>query len=221
MVFIGLAVLLALMYLAPVLLSPPNAPDSSPTASISASLVGLSLFFFKLGALTFGGGSVMIALIQDQVVAQWSLLSPQEFVDGLALGRLTPGPVLVVTAYVGYKIAGITGAVLATVSSYLPSFILVLGLLPVFERVRHLNWLHAAMQGIGPAVSGLFAVALARMTLPALPDPFSVCILLGTIISVLAWRVGAIKLMLIGAGLGLLRSHLPSLTAFSSVAGAL
>jgi chromate transporter len=211
-VFTGLTALLAFTHLAPWLPSGLLAPDAHATTSASsAGLVDLGLFCFKVGALTFGGGSMMIALIQEQVVQQWHWLTPQEFIDGLALGQVTPGPVLVVTAYVGYKIAGVAGAGIAAAASYLPSFILMLTILPVFERVRTLGWITAAMQGVGPAVSGLFAVSLVRIAPYALPDPFAVAMLMGTLIALLAWRLGAIKLMMAGAGLGVLRSRLCSL----------
>jgi chromate transporter len=144
-------------------------------------------------------------------VQQWHWLTPQEFIDGLALGQVTPGPVLVVTAYVGYKIAGVAGAGIAAVASYLPSFILMLTILPVFERVRTLGWITASMQGVGPAVSGLFAVSILRVAPHALPDPFAVAMLVGTLIALLAWRLGAIKLMMAGAGLVVLRSRLCAL----------
>ena len=155
---------------------------------------------------------MIIALIQEQMVQQWHWLTPQEFIDGLALGQRTPGPVLVVTAYVGYKVAGIAGAGIAATASYLPSFILMLTILPMFERVRTLGWIKAAMQGVGPAVSGMFAVSLVRMAPHALPDLFAITILIGTVITLVTVRIGAIKLMIGGAGLGVLRSRLCSLS---------
>jgi chromate transporter len=109
---------------------------------------------------------------------------------------------------IGYKIAGVAGAGIAAAATYLPSFIFMLTILPVFERVRTLGWITAAMQGVGPAVSGLLAVSILRVAPHALPDPFAVAMLVGTLIASLAWRLGAIKLMLAGAGLGVLRSRL-------------
>ena len=176
-----------------------------------ASLTALGLFFFKVGALTFGGGSMMIALIQDQVVQQWHWLTPQEFLDGLALGQCTPGPVLVVTAYIGYKMAGLAGAGVAAIASFLPSFIFVLAILPMFDRVRTLGWITAAMRGVGPAVSGMFAVTLARMAPPALPDLWALALLVATVIALVVWRMGAVKLLLAGAMVGVLRSRLAAL----------
>src|SRR5262249_39349266 len=88
------------------------------------------------------------ALIQDTMVHQLHWLTPQQFIDGLALGQFTPGPILMVAAYVGYTIAGLAGAVVGAAAAFLPSFVLMLALLPVFERVRALGWARAAMRGI-------------------------------------------------------------------------
>ena len=70
--------------------------------------------------MTFGGGLLMVAFIQEQVVGQFHCLTPQEFIDGLALGQLTPGAIFMVAAYVGYKAAGLAGAALAAAAIFLP-----------------------------------------------------------------------------------------------------
>jgi chromate transporter len=176
-----------------------------------AGLTDLGTFFFKVGALTFGGGSTMIAFIQEQVVNQLHWLTPQEFIDGLALGQFTPGPILMVAAYVGYKVAEIGGAAVAASAIFLPSFILMLIMLPMFDRVRTLVWTRAALRGVGPAVIGVLAVSLVRMAPHALPDVLAIAMFLGTLIALLAWRIGVLKLMMAGAGLGVLRSRLLAL----------
>jgi chromate transporter len=153
----------------------------------------------------------MITFIQEQLVHQWHWLTPREFLDGLALGQLTPGPVLVVTAYVGYKVAGMVGAGIAATASYAPSFLLMLTILPMFERVRRLGWINAAMQGFGPAVCGVFAVSVVRMAPHALPDGFAMAILVGTLIALFTVRIGGITLMIGGAGLGVLRNRVCAL----------
>ena len=153
----------------------------------------------------------MIAFIEEQVVNQLHWLSPQEFLDGLALGQFTPGPILMVAAYVGYKVAGIVGAVVAASAIFLPSFILMLSVLPVVDRVRTLMWTRAALKGVVPAVIGVLAVSLVRMAPHALPDVLAIAMFVGTLIALLAWRIGVLKLMLAGAGLGVLRSRLLAL----------
>jgi chromate transporter len=161
----------------------------------------------------------MIALIQEQVVDQFHWLTHQEFINGLALGQFTPGPVLMVAAYVGYKVAGFGGAAVAATASFLPSFIIMLAILPVFDRVRTLAWTKAAMRGVGPAVMGVLAMFLVRMAPHALPDPMAVAILIGTLIALLAWRVGALKLMGAGAVVGMLWSRLRALSGVRALVG--
>jgi chromate transporter len=178
---------------------------------LSPSLTDIGTFFFKVGALTFGGGLTMIAFIHEQVVNQFRWLTPQEFIDGLALGQLTPGPILMVAAYVGYKVAGIAGAVFGAAAIFLPAFMLMLAMLPVFDRVRTLVWAKAALQGIGPAVIGVLIVSLVRMAPHALPDPFAIGLLIAAVIALLVWRIGAVKLLIAGSVLGVLRSRLLSL----------
>ena len=211
-VLIVLTTLLAVMHVvpwSPLVSIAPSAQVS--TSTYSAGLTDMGTFFFQVGALAFGGGLTMIAFIQEQVVNQFHWLTQQEFIDGLALSQFTPGPILMIAAYIGYKLAGVAGAVLATTAIFLPSFILMLSMLRMFERVRTLVWTKAAMRGVGPAVIGVLAVSLVRMAPHALPDPFAIAILVGTLTALLAWRIGAIKLMMSGAGLGVLRSRLCSL----------
>src|SRR5262245_42573478 len=173
------------------------------------SLVEIGAYFLKVGAFTIGGGLTMIAFIQDQVVGQFGWLTPREFVDGLALGQLTPGPVLMIAAYVGYKVAGIAGAAVAAGAAFLPSFVIMLVVLPVLDRGLKLAWMRAVMRGMGPAVIGVLGVSIVRLAPAALPDWFAVVILAATLVGLLTWQIGAFRLMVAGALLGLLRSYVP------------
>jgi chromate transporter len=173
------------------------------------SLVDLGLYFLKVGAFTIGGGLTMVAFIQDQVVGQFGWMTPREFIDGLALGQLTPGPVLMIAAYVGYKLAGVAGAAVAATAAFLPSFIIMLAILPVLDRVRQMMWVKAVMKGMGPAVIGVLAVSLIRLSPAAVSDPLALVILIGTLVGAMAFQIGAFKLMLGGAIVGMLRSQLP------------
>src|SRR5262249_41492101 len=190
---------------------------ASTAASISAdrwtpdpaSLLDLGLYFLKVGAFTIGAGLTMIAFIQDQIVGQFGWMTPREFVDGLALGQLTPGPVLMIAAYVGYKLAGVAGAAVAATAAFLPSFVIMLAILPTLDRVRQMTWVKAVMKGMAPAVIGVLAVSLIRLAPAAIPDPLTFAILIGTIVAAMALRIGAFKLMFGGAVVGVLRSQLP------------
>jgi chromate transporter len=193
-----------------------SAPGSALSGRIPNpnSLVDIGAYFLKVGAFTIGGGLTMIAFIQDQVVGQFGWLTPREFIDGLALGQLTPGPVLMIAAYVGYKVAGVAGAVVAATAAFLPSFIIMLVILPVLDRVRKLAWMRAVMKGMGPAVIGVLAVSLIRLAPAALPDPFAIVILVATLLALLVFGIGAFRLMIAGAVLGVLKSYLPVVRGF-------
>src|SRR6185369_14450118 len=193
-----------------------SAPGSPVSARVPNpnSLLDIGVYFLKVGAFTIGGGLTMIAFIQDQVVGQFGWLTPREFIDGLALGQLTPGPVLMIAAYVGYKVAGIAGAAVAATAAFLPSFIIMLIILPVLDRVRKLAWMRAVMKGMGPAVIGVLAVSLIRLAPAALPDSFAIAILAATLLALIIFRTGVFKLMIAGGALGVLRSYLPVLRGF-------
>lgn len=175
------------------------------------NLWDLGIYFVKVGAFTIGGGLAMIAFIQDQVVGQYGWLTAREFIDGLALGQLTPGPVLMIAAYVGYKAAGPAGAAVAGGAAFLPSFVIMLGVLPVFDRVRALAWVRAVMKGMAPAVIGVLAVSLFRLAPAALPDAIAGAILAATLLALVVFQIGAFRLMIAGAVVGVLRSSLPAM----------
>jgi chromate transporter len=147
-----------------------------------ATLWDVSAFFFKVGTFTFGGGLSMLAFMQEQVVGQFGWLTPQEFVDGLALGQLTPGPILMLAAFIGYKLFGALGAAVAAGAIFLPSFVMVLSILPLLRRMKDLQWLKAFMRGVAPAVIGALGVSVVQMAPHAAPDIFTWCLLGGTIV---------------------------------------
>jgi chromate transporter len=187
-------------------------PAISVSPLVSTAAVGQApsigkvvALFSAIGAVTFGGGLSMVALFEEHLVRQLHWLTPQEFIAGLALGQLTPGPILVVAAYAGYKLLGIWGAIAAAAAAFLPSFILMLAILPAFDRVRNLAWAKAVIQGIAPGVIGVMAVALTRLAPHAVPDLLALAVLLATVAVMLAWRVAPVKLMLAGSMIGILR----------------
>ena len=184
----------------------PTAAVSSPHAG--AQMLDVGLFFFKVGAFTFGGGLSVLAFMQEQVVNQLHWLNSREFLDGLALGQLTPGPILMIAAFVGYKVAAVPGALVGAAAIFLPSFILMLSLLPAFDRVKKVVWIKAALKGIGPVVIGMITVTLVRMLPTALPDMLTVGVAIATVMIMGFWRgAGPLSLMAGGGALGLLLGH--------------
>lgn len=180
-----------------------------PLQAGAPALWDIGSFFFKVGALTFGGGITMLAFVQDQVVNQLHWLTPQEFLDGLALGQLTPGPILMLAAYVGYKLAGFPGAMVGGFSIFLPSFILMLSVLPLLKRFKDMLWIKAAMRGVSAAVIGVIAVSLLQMAPHAAPDAFTMLLVVLTVAAMLVWRSGPLPLMLGGGCIGAASRVLP------------
>lgn len=170
---------------------------------IRPSLLQLAGIFLKIGALTFGGGIAMLALVQEQVVHQMHWLTSREFLDGLSLGQLTPGPTLMIAAFVGYKVAGTTGAAVSAVAMFLPAFILMLALLPVLERFRHLHWIKPAMSGVSAAVIGCLIVTLLQLLPHAAPDTVSRAVLFIVSIVLCRWRLPPLPLIVAAALIGI------------------
>lgn len=175
---------------------------AAPMAPAISDVAG---FFFAVGALTFGGGLSMLAFVQDQVVNAYGWLSPREFLDGLALGQLTPGPILMLSAFVGFKLHGFWGALAAAAAIFLPSFLLMLGVLPLFQAGRQLSWMKSALRGIGPAVIGVTAVALLDLAPHAIVDIPTAVIAAAAVLGLLfVKKLGPLTLMLCGGGIGAL-----------------
>jgi chromate transporter len=124
-----------------------------------ALLLPLAVFFFKVGAFVFGGGYVIVPLMESHVVDRMGWMSRAEFLDGVALGQVTPGPVLITAAFVGYRVAGIAGSAVATAAIFLPSFLWVLALAPRLARLRRWRRMRGFLSAATPAAVGLIAVS--------------------------------------------------------------
>lgn len=172
-------------------------------------LLSIAIFFASVGAFTFGGGITIVAFVQEQVVNQLNWLTPQEFLDGLALGQLSPGPVLMLATYVGYKLAGIPGALAGQIAIYVPAFALMLSILPVVARFRDILWIRAAMRGVGAGVIGVISVSLLYLTPHAAPDVFTAALLGLTVVVMLAYSLGPLPLIMGGALAGITSSYRP------------
>jgi chromate transporter len=175
------------------------------------SLLQLALFFLKVSALTFGGGLVILAFVQQHVVSEMQWLTAREFVDGLALGQLTPGPTLMIAAYVGYKVAGVIGAIVSALCIFAPAFFLLLPLLPVLQRLEDRRWIKAAMRGITPAVIGCLAVTLVQLLPHAAPDTFGIVLLAAAVLASVLWRVAPLPLIVAAGVLGIVAGRAPFL----------
>ena len=130
-----------------------------PIAAKFALLFTLSAIFLRIGSVTFGGGLVMVPLIESEVVNNHQWLTHQEFADAFALGQITPGPVLITATFVGYRVAGTLGALVATISIFLPAFLMTIAAGSSLRRFRSNKQVQAFLRGIAPAVVGLLVAA--------------------------------------------------------------
>jgi len=143
-------------------------PASFPAAAAGASLVKLCTTFFTIGLVFFGGGFVLLPVLYQTLVEKLGWLSHQEFIDGVAISNLTPGPISVLATFAGYRLRGVLGALLATGSLYVPAVVLMLVLCHQYERLKDRKETQAFLSGVIPAVIGLVlstAILLASGTL--------------------------------------------------------
>jgi chromate transporter len=124
--------------------------------------------FFKIGLVFFGGGFVLVPVLHNRLVTQLGWLKPQEFLDGVAISNLTPGPIAVLATFAGFHLAGTTGALAATVALFAPGMMLMLAISHQYGRFRDDHRAQRFLAGVNPAVAGLIlsaALVLGRSAL--------------------------------------------------------
>jgi chromate transporter len=139
--------------------------------SLKSEMGGLALSLFKIGSVAFGNGSAIIPLIQSETVEAHQWMTLNQFADGVALGQITPGPFLITATFIGYKLAGFWGGLLATFAIFSPSFAMTLVFTEVFARVRNLKPVRGALAGVMASFVGLLAVVLLQLGGLALTTP--------------------------------------------------
>jgi chromate transporter len=182
----------------------PSSPSLAvlPVSAASVGLGGLAALCWvalQVGALSFGGGFVIIPLMQHDAVVTYHWMTGAQFLSAVALGQLTPGPVVQTVAVVGYAAAGVGGALLAALVAFAPSFCFVLGGATHFDRLRSSERIQAFLRGAGATVIGAIAgsaIPLAR----ALGHEWQFAVLCVALVWLVAMRRGVV-LALIGSGL--------------------
>ena len=160
----------------------------------------VSFIFLRIGAVTFGGGYVMIPEIENEVVNSHHWLTHQEFADATALGQITPGPVLIMATFVGFRVAGTLGALLCTLCVFLPSFLMTIAAGSSFRRFRTNRQTQAFLRGVAPAVTGLLAAAAWSVARAGIHTVIGATMAIVILIILLRYRPNAFW-VLMGAGL--------------------
>jgi len=137
---------------------------------IDPKITDLFLSLSKIGALAFGGGFTAIPLIQYEMVDRFHWLSTKEFLDGIALGQVTPGPILITATFVGYKAFSFLGALVATLGVFFPSFFILVLLIPYHDRLRGVEKVRMMEQGILGSFIGMLALVLYNFGRTSLVD---------------------------------------------------
>ncbi len=164
-----------------------------------STLFKLAWVFLKIGTFSFGGGIVIIPMIENEVVANYGWLTKTEFIDAVTLGQITPGPVIVSGTFIGYKACGILGAIVATVSVILPSFIMICLATEAIKKFRENKILANFLRGARVAVIGMVFDAGVSIGTGSLIDTKTVLIAAASIICLFKYKVNPIWILL-GAG---------------------
>lgn len=195
------------------LVGAPLWPAALLAAAATGGLGSLAWVAFKVGALSYGGGFVIIPLMQADAVDAYGWMTNAQFLNAVALGQVTPGPVVHTVAVVGYAAAGVGGALLAAAVAFAPSFSFILIGADRFDRLRRNAKVRAFLDGAGPAAIGAIvgsAIPLAR----ALSEAWQFGLLAAAAIALLALHRGVVTTLLgagaIGAFVGLAGGPLPS-----------
>lgn len=163
-------------------------------------LLKLSWVFLKIGTFTFGGGIVIIPMIENEVVNNYSWLTKAEFIDAVTLGQITPGPIIISATFIGYKVCGIVGAIIATASVILPSFIMICLATEAIKKFRENKILANFLRGARVAVIGMVFDAGVSIGRSSLVDLKTVLIASASIICLFKYKINPIWVLL-GAGM--------------------
>jgi chromate transporter len=168
-----------------------------------STLGQLFTFFFKAGSLTFGSGLVIVPFLEKGLVQQTGWLNGREFLFAVAVGMLSPGPVVITATFVGYLVAGFWGSLLATVGIFLPSFLLILFVAPILIRHRENPNVQGFVKGAYGAAIGTILGACVLLSKIAIGDWLTALIAIGSLVVLFQWKVSNPLLVAVAAIIGL------------------
>ncbi|MFH0301185.1 chromate efflux transporter [Bradyrhizobium sp. 31Argb] len=181
---------------------PAAAPAVAPVAG-GSTLGKLLLFFLKAGSLTFGSGLVIVPFLEQGLVQQYGWLNEREFLVAVAIGMISPGPVVITATFVGYLVAGFWGALVSTVGIFLPSFLLVLIAAPLLARHRGNPNVQGFVKGAYAAAIGTILGACILLGKIAIGDWLTIAIALVSLAVLFRWKVSNPMLIAATAIVGL------------------
>jgi chromate transporter len=175
----------------------------TPMAIASVSWVKVFFFFLKIGSVLYGGGYVLLAFLQRDLVERSHWLTSQQLLDAIAIGQVTPGPLFTTATFVGYLLAGNGGAIAGTLGIFLPSFILILVIGPWVEKIRSSAWASGFLDGVNASSVGLMAVVTYTLGRAAIVDWRTITVALLSSIAIFRFQINSIWLILAGGLVGI------------------
>jgi chromate transporter len=172
-------------------------------AATAGTLGQLLAFFLKAGSLTFGSGLVIVPFLEKGLVQQTGWLDAREFLVAVAVGMISPGPVVITATFVGYLVAGFWGALVSTVGIFLPSFLLILIVAPILMRHRANRNVQGFVKGAYAAAIGTILGASVLLGKIAIGDWLTAAIAALSLAALFRWKISNPLLMAITAAIGL------------------
>lgn len=183
----------------------PALASAAPFFSTDLAMAGkLFMTFAGMSLLLFGGGFVFIPLIQEIVVDGQGWVTNKEFIDGIALGQVTPGPILISAAFIGYKMAGLLGATVSTIGIFTPPAVVMVICAHYLERIKRSVAIKAAMRGIRSGVIGMILAAAYVVATTAQPNAISLLIFAAAMVALMKLKLEVVWIIPSAGTLGLL-----------------
>jgi len=175
---------------------------------VSFSLPTLFLTFLKTGAILYGSGYVLVALLRADFVARLGWLTEQQLIDAIAIGQITPGPLFTSATFIGYLLGGVPAALIATLGIFLPSYVFVAISNPIIPKLRRSPWAGSLLDGVIAASLGLMAAVSFQLGLASLVDAPTLLIFALSAVLLFRFNVNSTWLVLGGGLAGLLRTFI-------------
>ena len=180
----------------------------APPAAVAPLAAGkLFVFFLKAGSLTFGSGLVIVPFLEKGLVQETGWLDERQFLVAVAIGMISPGPVVITATFVGYLVAGFLGAAAATIGIFLPSFLMVLIVAPLLIRHRVNPNVKGFVKGVYAAAIGTIAGACLLLGKIAIGDWLTALVAAATLLILFRWKIGNPMVMALAAIVGAIGFH--------------
>ncbi|BAW95232.1 chromate transport protein [[Synechococcus] sp. NIES-970] len=173
------------------------------------SLGWLFLMFLKVGFFLYGSGYVLVAFLRADLVDRLGWLTDQQLLDAIAIGQITPGPLSSTATFIGYLLAGVPGAGMATLGMFLPSFLFVIALNPVLPKLLQSKSFRTFLDGVNVGALSLMTVVTVFLGQSSLVDPLTIGVAIASLLLLIRYQVNSLWLVLGGMAIGLLAPLFP------------